>query len=101
MSVAEIEAEIKSLEQGDTNWQNIQRLAWLYTVHDHMISHDNTVVSRVRDVMPEFNDSEFGKVIAGKDISKIADVLSEHMDIVKVLHPKEYSAVCKRIEKCI
>ena len=91
MSVAEIEAEIKSLEQGDTNWQNIQRLAWLYTVHDHM-------TGQVPDIMPE-SDGEFGKILAGKDVNKVANIMSEHMAVIKILHPKEYNAVCDRLEK--
>lgn len=31
----EIEEEIKALENGETSYENIQKLSWLYTVREH------------------------------------------------------------------
>lgn len=99
MNISEIESEIKSLEQGETNWTNIQRLAWLYTVYDHMTRGGDTVVSynAVR-VMPDYG-GEFGEAVSGKSIDNVMQVLTEHMAVIKVLHAKEYQAVLDRIKE--
>lgn len=101
MNIDEITSEISRLEESETNWTNIQKLAWLYIVHDHLsqniipMTYD---VKNVQDVMPEY-DGEFGKAVSGVDIEKLMNILSEHMDVVKVLYPKEYQAVIDRISE--
>lgn len=94
MDIEEIKAEINRLEQGDTSWQNIQRLSWLYTVNEHLGSE--RVIQLNTDTMPEYA-GEFGEVVSGRNIDGIMNVLQEHMAVVKVLHPKEYQAVLDRI----
>ena len=105
MNIEEITSEISRLEEGETNWTNIQKLAWLYTVKDHLAGEHPQVimpasyeVKNVPDVMPEY-DGEFGQAVSGVDIEKLMNVLSEHMDMVKVLYPKEYQAVIDRISE--
>ena len=97
MTVVEVENEIITLEQGDTNWQNIQKLAWLYTVHDHL-THDGMPVAarKVMNTMPEYT-GEFGQAVSGASIDDLMNILSEHMSVIKVLHPKEYQAVLDKI----
>lgn len=92
MNITEITEEITKLQDADTNWTNLQRLAWLYTVSDHM--RGETAVNR----MPVYS-GEFGEVVSGKDINAVMNVLTEHMAVVKVLYPKEYSAVLDRIRE--
>lgn len=87
MNAEEITEEITKLEQSETNWQNIQKLAWLYTVADHL-GYTNMV---------ETYDGELGKAISGKNMSKVIAILSEHMQAIKILYPKEYQAVLDRI----
>lgn len=102
MNIEEIKNEISKLEQDETNWTNIQRLSWLYIVYDHLTDHPQVAlpalyeVKNVADVMPNY-DGEFGKAVSGVDIEKLMNILSEHMDVVKVLYPKEYQAVIDRI----
>lgn len=101
MDVSEIRDEITALEQGDTNWQNIQKLAWLYTVYDHMTISDNSnriITHTERDVMPNYA-GEFGEAVSGVEIDGLMNILSEHMSVIKVLHPKEYQAVLDRISE--
>ena len=99
MNVAEISEEISKLEQGETNWTNIQRLAWLYTVHDHLTDRGLPVIANeVQTVMPNYA-GEFGEVASGKDIGGLMNILSEHFGVVKVLHPKEYEAVLEKIKE--
>ena len=94
MDITEIKNEIDRLQHADTNWQNIEKLSWLYTVHDHM-TNDNTITV-TKDIMPIYS-GEFGQVVSGKNINSLMNILSEHMSVVKVLHPKEYQAVLDKI----
>lgn len=99
MNIDEIRNEIEMMEQADTTWQNIQRLAWLYTVHDHMADGRNPIVAHeIRNVMPEYA-GEFGQAVSGRKIDDLMSVLSEHMAVIKILHPKEYQAVIERISE--
>ena len=99
MNIDEIRNEIEMMEQADTTWQNIQRLAWLYTVHDHMADGRHPIIAHeVRTVMPDYA-GEFGKAVSGASIDDIMNVLSEHMAVIKILHPKEYQAVIERISE--
>ena len=99
MNLVEIENEIAGLEQGETTWASIQRLSWLYTVRDHLgDARPGPVLQSAHtvDVMPDF-DSEFGHCVCGVDVRALMGILSEHMDVVKILYPKEYQAVLDRI----
>ena len=97
MNVEEIKQEIVKLEQAETNWTNLQRLSWLYSVYDHIGDGDIKIRSTV-NVMPEL-DGEFGKVVSHVPIDGLMNVLSEHMSVVKILYPKEYEAVIDRIKE--
>ena len=99
MSLDEIANEINTLEQSDTNWQNVQRLSWLYTVYDHL-SQDAVpiMVHSVKSVMPSYA-GEFGQTVSGVNIDDLMNILSEHFSVIKVLHPKEYQAVLTRISE--
>ena len=98
MDIIKVRKEIDELEAGETTWANVQKLAVLYTVHDHL-SNDGTPIyaQAVTDVMPECGIGEFEEACTGRPILPIIDILSEHMAVVKALHPKEYQAVINRI----
>ena len=97
MDIAEISNEIAKLEKSDTNWSNIEKLSWLYTVYDHMTgTHAEPVVVTRSGCCPEYA-GEFGHTVGGKNLDGIMNVLSEHMAVIKILHPKEYQAVLDRI----
>lgn len=105
MDIVEIEKEITNLKEGETNWQNIQRLSWLYTVYDHLLGRNtrSQVVSQaenteIRCVMPDCT-GEFGEIVSGVNIYGLMNILSEHMSVIKILHPKEYQAVIDRIRE--
>ena len=79
MNISEIEEEITKLEQADTSWQNVQRLAWLYTVRDHLeVDKTPIVANKVMQVMPNYS-GEFGEAVSGTSIDNVMNVLSEHM----------------------
>ena len=99
MDTIKIGKEIKELEEAETSWNNIQRLAMLYSVYDHLSDEGTPIYAQVvTDVMPECGIGEFEEACTAKPILPIVDILSEHFAVIKALHPKEYHAVIDRIK---
>ena len=93
MSVEEVERTILELEKRDTTYATCERLAWLYIVHDHLTQR--IVQEKAR--ASEIEGSPFLSACSGAEISEILRVVNEHMEAVRVIYPKEYEAVVKRI----
>ena len=92
VSIDTIEREILELEQKDTSWVNVEHLAWLYIVKDHLKaphSDENTV---------ELIGNEFVQVCSNVPIQSLMSILSEHFEGIKLLYPREYSAIMQKIK---
>ena len=101
MNINDIASEIERLEKSESNWNNVQRLSWLYTVHDHLKGTGTPIIAhkiKTATIMPQFT-GEFGEVVSGVDVSGLINILSEHMAVIKILHPKEYEAVLSKIRE--
>ncbi|MDD7176107.1 MAG: hypothetical protein PUH70_13710 [Clostridiales bacterium] len=94
LSIEEVERTILELEKRDTTYATCERLAWLYIVHDHLTQR--IVQEKARAA--EMEGSPFLAACSGAEISEILRVVNEHMEAVRVIYPKEYDAVVKRIE---
>lgn len=93
LNVDEIDRTILDLEtKHDTSYATCEKLAWLYIVKDHIIQ---PVASRNA---PQGHGSEFMEVISGKDEEALFGVLNEHIEAIRILHPKEYSALIQKIK---
>lgn len=100
MDIIKVKKEIEELESAETTWNNVERLAMLYCVFDHLNGEKTTVLAQnVVDVMPECGIGEFEEACTGKEIVPLIDILSEHMAVAKTLYPKEYQAVINRIKE--
>jgi len=93
LNVDEIDKTILDLEtRHDTSFATCEKLAWLYIVKDHV-----TLPQTHRNA-PQGIGSEFLEVISGKDEEALFGVLNEHIEAVKILHPKEYAALIQKIK---
>lgn len=104
-----VNEEISELERSKINYQVAEKLAWLYIIRDHLTEPTDTVnapavvVSREtpaqQEQTPIFDtDSEFINTAYGVNVSELLDVLNEHMDVLKVVYPKEYAALMQKID---
>ena len=93
MSVEEVERTILDLEKRDTTYATCERLAWLYIVYDHLTQR--IVQEKARAA--EMEGSPFIAACSGAEISEILRVMDEHMEAVRVIYPKEYEAVIRKI----
>jgi len=89
MNIEEINEEIRGLESAETNWGNVQRLALLYTVRDHLPQTTGEV---------DVGTDEFTRACCGVNINSLINVLDEHMQVIHAVYPKEYSALIKKIQ---
>lgn len=89
MNIKEINEEIRGLESAETNWGNVQRLALLYTVRDHLPQTTGEV---------DVGTDEFTLACCGVNINSLINVLDEHMQVIHAVYPKEYSALIKKIQ---
>lgn len=107
ISIDEIDKTILELEQHDTTYATCEKLAWLYVVKDHI---DTTHVANTsaqqdesttgaRGVVPESYRSEFLAAASNVDIVELLNILDEHMNVIKVLHPREYESLMKMIKE--
>lgn len=102
MNIREIESEIEKLEHDATTYQNCSKLAVLYSVRDHLAD-----VPAPREEVAEYSPmysyakSDFTAAFTSAPMNEALDILDEHMECIKVLYPKEYSAIIKRIKALI
>lgn len=91
MKIDEINKSIEELERSDTTFANCQKLSWLYIVRDHNMRKDLGAAPK------EIGTSDFMKAAAGADVYELLKILDEHMDVVQLLHPKEYESLISKI----
>lgn len=82
-----IEKSIKELEQAEATYASCERLASLYIVRDHM---QQTTTKKM-------TGSDFIEAAAAAGFEKTVEVINEHMEVIKLLHPKEYEAILQKM----
>lgn len=97
----ELREAIRECESAPASLQSLEKLAVFYTVYDKKFA-DNTESSekptKSIDVQP-ISDSEFMRLLVGKDWTSILVILDELMDTVKILQPRLYEAVMRKLRE--
>ena len=91
ISLEVIEREISELEAREASYKVCERLAWLYTVRDHLLPKKRD------EVTTYLSGSEFLELSSGVSYPALMQVLNEHMQALSVLQPKVYESVMQRI----
>lgn len=92
MNLNEIEKEIERLEQMETTYDVCFKLASLYTIRDHQSRSER------RTAEHSFSRSEFYNAMYDAPFDEAMEILDEHMECIKLLHNKEYSAIINRLK---
>ena len=95
MRIEDIVEEIEKLEQSESNWNNVQRLAWLYTVRDHL----EECPVKVKGFVSPDGSSEFRRCAGGKDVEAVLILIDELMETTHILNPRLYEAVIERMNE--
>ncbi len=87
--------------QKNPNASTCIKLAAYYIIQDHLTETRPEVVERYsisgHDPEAYEGDSEFAKVIQGKDYADVMAVMDELMSTLHVMHPRLYDGVMNKI----
>ena len=107
MDIDEINEHIRKLKCEETCWQSVNKLAALCTVRDELKEEDkaqandsttrSAPASTAYSTAAELSKSEFVEAASSVPFSGLMDVLDEHMNAIKMVYPKEYELVMRKI----
>lgn len=92
ISIDELNKTILDLETNrDTTYATCERLAWLYIVRDHLTQKMN------KEPLTLAGESEFLAAVNGKCGDAVWKIMDELAETVKMLHPRVYESVLKKL----
>lgn len=110
ISRKELENAINEYENKADSYNDCQRLATYYTIYDKLYNSHEDVGRYEYSEMPQpieavpeneivgdYGDSEFLQTISGRDTAQAWAVIDELMTALKVIQPKLYDSVLRRI----
>lgn len=106
MDIDEINDHIHKLKCGSTDWQSVEKLAALCTVRDEL--EPKQTPEAQSQVLPQSSyptaystaaepQSDFVAAASAVPFSGLMQVLDEHMNAIKLVYPKEYELVMRKI----
>lgn len=107
MDIVEINEHIRKLKCEETNWQSVEKLAALCTVRNELSeaeSRENRPAPQAEPVRqmeystrPQEPQSEFVEAASAVPFGGLMQVLDGHMKAIKLVYPKEYELVMRKI----
>lgn len=98
---AEIQSKIEEIEQSNHTIQNVQKLASLYIVQDHMnqprLDGYSGDKPRADAVIEGMGGSEFLNKVNGRSWEELLPIINELVDVVMVKDRRLYRAFMKRL----
>lgn len=97
MNISEINNEINRLEKDANCYADCEKLSVLYNVRNNfsrLITQNNTQLNSY----DEDNLSEFMRYALAADRDRLLDIIDEHMELIRVLHPREYYTIIDKIK---
>lgn len=91
LDMSEIDREIQILESKQASLPVIEKLAMLYIVKDHHEPQRKRVSKR--------SGSEFFTAAISAPLDGLVEILDEHMEAIRLVYPKEYDSVMRRIRE--
>lgn len=98
---AELDDAINTLSDGRHSIQNVERLAAVYTVRDHMFSQPD--IERGYSMQSETNkvglygQSDFLIRVSKMDAAEAWELMDELMETLKVINPRLYNGIMQKI----
>ena len=92
MDLDAIRNEIYYLEDAETSFANCMRLAALYTVEGRLGKRPEP------KQLYSSSGSEFLQAASNAPIDGVLGVLDSHMELMRILYPKEYKIILNKIK---
>ncbi len=108
MDIDEINDHIHKLKCGSTDWQSVEKLAALCTVRNELEEKQQLAPETQSLALPPAAypaaystaaepQSDFVEAASAVPFNGLMQVLDEHMNAIKLVYPKEYELVMKKI----
>lgn len=107
MDIDEINEHIRKLKCEETSWQSVNRLAALCTVRDELEEARAPEKTQIQALPPATYAaaystaaeplSDFVAAASSVPFGGLMQVLDEHMKAIKLVYPKEYELVMRKI----
>lgn len=99
----ELTDAIRECETEPITPNKVSKLADFYTIYDHLFGMpyeaDYSYASQIEKTISVTGDSDFIKAVNGKDAEKVMAVVDELLEAVKVLQPRMYDGVLRRLSE--
>lgn len=103
LDVRELEVAITELENRPPTFSSCAKLADLYAVRDHITGQvqerglSYSQASGPVSLLERYGDSDFLRLISGKDAAQVWAVMDELMDSLQVVNRRVYDSVMRKI----
>lgn len=89
---------ITECENSSASYQTCEKLAVFYSLYDRLFAEKQEAEPKIFNA-PLRSDSEFLRAVAEKDFTSALAVLDELMDSLKILQPRLYDAVMRKLRE--
>lgn len=99
----ELMAAIAECEADPVTPAKVSKLADFYIIYDHLfgapIEEGYSYAGSVENVIQSNGDTEFLQAVDGKDADKVLAIVDELLNAVRVLQPRMYDGVIRRLHE--
>ncbi len=111
MDIEEINEHIRKLKCEETSWQSVEKLAALCTVRNELdekqieklssTAFQPVSISAYSTATEPEPKSDFVAAASSVPFGGLMQVLDDHMNAIKLVYPKEYELVIRRIKNLL
>jgi len=99
ISERELQEAIAEVEARPSSYDQCAKLATFYGIYDHLYSKPENVATVEENIIGEYGDSEFLKLVSGHKASAVMGTLDELMNVLKIIHPRLYNGVIRKLSQ--
>lgn len=100
----EVQKWIARLECEESSWSNYEKLAVLYAIQNQQERMEPQTIlpaysrAAAPELVGDYGDSDFLRIVEGKDPSLVWPIVDELMDTLHVVNERVYSSVMRKLE---
>ena len=109
LDIRELDYWISRYEHEANSLNDCVTLSALYSVRDKLSGEEpipqpqmmeySMEAEPVRERVDRYGDSDFLRVVEGKDLEKVFSIIDENMETIRVTNSKMYESVMRRLER--
>lgn len=94
LDLNEVNREIEKLEHSETTYPVCTKLAVLYAIRNNT---EERTIPPASFRGSQNGETAFLQAVSMADYNHVLSVMDEHMEMIKLLYPKEYTAIINKI----